>query len=81
MTALRKWREKAGQTQFVVARKSRVPRMRLSLAESGQLRLRPEEEAAIRSAICDGIEEQVAHLRKLLMGAQATAPVVTTTQA
>lgn len=66
MKALRSLREKAGLTQFVVARKSGVPRMRLSLAESGQLRLRPEEDAAIRKAIREGIERQAAQLRKLL---------------
>ena len=41
--------------------------MRLSLAQKcGQLRLRPEEEAAVRGAIREGIEQQAAHLLKLL---------------
>jgi transcriptional regulator with XRE-family HTH domain len=66
MKALKKLREKAGQTQFVVARKSGVTRMRLSLAESGQLRLTPEEESAVREAIRQGIEERTAQLQHLL---------------
>jgi transcriptional regulator with XRE-family HTH domain len=64
--ALRRLREKAGLTQYVVARKSGVTRMRLSLAESGQLRLSPAEEAAVREAIRQGIEEQAVRLQHLL---------------
>jgi len=71
MKALRRLREKAGLTQFTVARKSGVTRMRLSLAESGQLRLTKEEEAAVREAIHQGIEEHAARLRHLLVGKQA----------
>lgn len=66
MTTLRTLRERAGLTQFVVARKSGVTRMRLSLAECGQLRLRPEEEAAVRKAIREGVEEEAARLQRLL---------------
>ena len=55
--------------------------MRLSLAESGHLRLRPEEEEAVREAIRQGIEQQAEHLRKLLAGAQTKAPMVATAQA
>jgi transcriptional regulator with XRE-family HTH domain len=71
MKALRKLREQAGLTQFVVARKAGVPRMRLSLAECGQLRLSREEEAAVREAICNGIRQQAAQLHQLLSGKQA----------
>jgi len=70
MKALRRLRERAGLTQFTVARKSGVPRMRLSLAECGQLRLRPEEEAAVREAIREGLEQQAAQLRRLLASSQ-----------
>ena len=73
MKELRKLRKKAGLTQFTVARKSGVTRMRLSLAESGQLRLRPEEEAAVREAIRQGIEQQATRLRHLLSGQQKIA--------
>ncbi|PYT58127.1 MAG: hypothetical protein DMG35_18740 [Acidobacteria bacterium] len=80
MTALRKLRERAGLTQFTVAKKSSVPRMRLSLAESGQLRLRPEEEAAVREAIRKGLEQHAAQLRRLLASKQGK-PEVATAQA
>jgi transcriptional regulator with XRE-family HTH domain len=70
MKVLRKLRESAGLTQFAVARKSGVSRMRLSLAESGQLRLSPEEELAVREAIREGIEKQAAQLQHLLARAQ-----------
>jgi transcriptional regulator with XRE-family HTH domain len=73
MKALRRLREKAGLTQFTVALKSGVPRMRLSLAESGQLRLRPDEEDALRRAILEGIEQQATQLRQLLSGKLAKA--------
>jgi hypothetical protein len=66
MTSIKKERERSRLTQFFVASRSGVPRMRLSLAECGQLRLRPEEEAAVRGAIREGIEQQAAHLLKLL---------------
>jgi hypothetical protein len=54
--------------------------MRLSLAESGQLRLRPEEEAAVREAIREGLEQHAAQLRRLLASKQAR-PEVATAQA
>lgn len=76
MKTLRALRERAGLTQFTVARKSGVPRMRLSLAECGQLRLRPEEEAAVRRAIREGIEERAARLQHLLSGKQVKADLV-----
>ncbi len=63
---LRNFRERAGLTQFTVAQKSGVSRMRLSLAENGQLRLTPKEEAAVRDAIHQAIEEQAARLQRLL---------------
>jgi len=66
MKTLRRLRERAGLTQFVVARKSGVTRMRLSLAECGQLRLRASEETAVRDAIRQGIEEKAERLKHLL---------------
>jgi len=51
--------------------------MRLSLAESGQVRLTAEEEAAVREAIRQGIEEHAARLRHLLVGKQTKQAKVT----
>jgi transcriptional regulator with XRE-family HTH domain len=77
MTKLRKLRELAGLTQFTVAKKSRVPRMRLSLAECGQLRLSADEEAAVREAIREGLEQHAAQLQRLLVSKQAKHEVAT----
>jgi transcriptional regulator with XRE-family HTH domain len=74
MRALRNLRVEAGLTQFVVAGKSGVTRTRLSLAESGQLRLSSEEEAVVRGAIHDGIEEKAVRLRNLLSSGQNKTP-------
>ena len=76
MKALRRLRERASLTQFFVARKSGVTRMRLSLAESGQLRLTRGEETAVRDAIRQGIQEQTARLQHLLSGKE-TKPTAT----
>lgn len=43
-------------SQFLAANKSGVSRMRLSLAETGQLKLRPEEEFAIREVLRHAID-------------------------
>lgn len=77
MKTLRALRERARLTQFTVARKSGVSRMRLSLAECGRLRLRPEEEEAVRQAIREGIEEQTARLQHLLTCKQSKPAEVT----
>jgi hypothetical protein len=54
--------------------------MRLSLAESGQLRLRPEEEVAVRAAIREGVEQHAAQLRRLLASRQTKTPEIATAQ-
>jgi transcriptional regulator with XRE-family HTH domain len=73
MTALRKRRERSGLTQYVVSRRAGVSRMRLSLAECGQLHLRPEEEAAVRRVIREGIEKHATQLQRVLASAESAA--------
>lgn len=51
MTDLRKTRVVAGISQFAAAKESGIPRMRLSLAETGQLKLQPKEKEALRSVL------------------------------
>lgn len=51
MDNLRKTRQVAGMSQFRAAKESGIPRMRLSLAETGQLQLQPAEKAALRSVL------------------------------
>jgi transcriptional regulator with XRE-family HTH domain len=70
MTALRKRRERSGLTQYVVSRRAGVSRMRLSLAECGQLHLLPEEEAAVCRVIREAIEKHTAQLQRILLKVQ-----------
>lgn len=48
-------RKKSGMSQFLCAQRSGIPRMRLSLAETGQIALSPKEEAALRQALTEYI--------------------------
>jgi transcriptional regulator with XRE-family HTH domain len=73
MTTLRKLRDEAGVTQYTVARKSGVPRVRLSLAECGELRLTRAEEVAIREAIRQEIERRAAQLQRLVKSTEVAA--------
>ena len=50
-------RKKSGMSQFLWAKRSRISRMRLSLAETGQIALSPAEEATLRQAL----SEYIAH--------------------
>lgn len=63
---IRRWREVAGLSQWSAARRSGIPRMRLSLAESGQLSLKPEEEVVLRRVLCEAIEAQQVQMEKAL---------------
>jgi len=51
MANLLERRKKSGMSQFLCAQRSGISRMRLSLAETGQIRLSPEEEAALRQVL------------------------------
>ena len=53
-------------SQFTAARKSGIPRMRLSLAECGQLDLSLDEEAALREVLREAIEQRTTVLRNVL---------------
>jgi transcriptional regulator with XRE-family HTH domain len=59
-------RELAGISQFTVARKAGIPRMRLSLAECGEIELQPEEKAAVRQVLRRAIEQRTAALQDAL---------------
>jgi len=64
-------RELSGLSQFTVARKSGVPRVRLSLAETGQLRLSVEEEERIRTVLLRAIEARALQLQAALAESRA----------
>jgi transcriptional regulator with XRE-family HTH domain len=63
---LRDAREVAGISQFALAQRSGIPRMRLSLAECGEIQLRPAEIDAIRSVVRAEIEQRTAKLTNAL---------------
>ena len=55
MTNLVGHRKKSGMSQFLCAQRSGISRMRLSLAETGQIRLSSEEEAVVRQVVSEYI--------------------------
>lgn len=64
-------RELSGLTQYTLARKSGISRVRLSLAETGQLALNPEEEARIRAVLLPVIGERSHQLQMVLADSRA----------
>lgn len=58
-------RKKSGMSQFLCAQQSGVSRMRLSLAETGQVVLTTAEEAAVRRALSDYISGRVREIELL----------------
>jgi predicted transcriptional regulator len=48
---IRQMRELVGLSQIALSHRAQVSRMRLQLAEAGELQLRPEELLALRKAI------------------------------
>jgi hypothetical protein len=62
---LRTAREMVGLSQFAAARLARIPRMRLSLAECGEIHLSREEEIGLRRTIMREIEKRAAILAQL----------------
>ena len=75
MEDLRSLRTIAGISQFTCARKSGVPRVRISLFESGQLDLSPAEQERIRIALYRVIEARVLQLQTLLADWRAEAGI------
>jgi transcriptional regulator with XRE-family HTH domain len=67
MTTWIKRRKKSGMSQFLCAQSSGVSRMRLSLAETGQVKLTPDEESAVYRALNGFISERALEIRQLLL--------------
>jgi hypothetical protein len=61
----------AGVSQFTCARKARVPRVRISLFESGQLELTSEERTRIRAVLLRVIEARALQLQMVLADCRA----------
>jgi len=63
---LKTFRCEIGLTQITLARLSHVSRMRIQLAESGNLELREEEIEAIRRILNARVRDRTARLQSLL---------------
>jgi transcriptional regulator with XRE-family HTH domain len=64
---LKQLRRMAGLTQFELSQRcNTVSRMRLSLAECGQLKLRPEEECTIRELLLELMASRAAQIKRVL---------------
>lgn len=59
-------RKKIGMSQFLCAQRTGISRMRLSLAETGQVVLTPEEEAVVRRVLSDYITMKSKEITALL---------------
>jgi hypothetical protein len=59
-------RRKSGMSQFLRAKNSGIPRMRLLLAETGQIALSAEEEAAVRQVLTDYIAQKSQEIALLM---------------
>ena len=70
---LRATRKIARLSQFSLAQRSRVPRMRLNLAECGVIELQPIELEAIRAVLRAEIEQRASKLRDTLSDLLAAA--------
>lgn len=69
MKTLRKMREVSGLSQIALARRAGVSRMRLQLAESGEILLRPEEVEALNRTLRGVIENRAVILKNALAAA------------
>jgi transcriptional regulator with XRE-family HTH domain len=66
LKSLREIREAAGLSQFALAHRAGISRMRLQLAESEHVTLRSEEIEALNRALRGAIERRVAILQGAL---------------
>lgn len=70
---LRELRRMADLTQWELAQRCGVSRMRLSLAECSQVELRPDETTVIRKVLLDHIESRAAQLMTALSARESLA--------
>jgi transcriptional regulator with XRE-family HTH domain len=72
MTHLQERRKRSGMSQFLLAQRSGVPRMRISLAETGQIALTEEEESAVLVALNEYISRKAREIA--LLSEETRAP-------
>ncbi len=70
---LKELRRMADLTQFELAQQCGVSRMRLSLAECGQLQLNPDEGCAVRKVLLGVIESRAAQIKRVLSSREPVA--------
>jgi DNA-binding XRE family transcriptional regulator len=70
---LKELRKMAGLTQWELAQRCGVSRMRLSLAECEQVDVHPEEETSVRGVLLEVIKNRAAQLRGVLSGSESLA--------
>jgi transcriptional regulator with XRE-family HTH domain len=68
MDEVKNKRELVGLSQIALARRAGISRMRLQLAEAGELTLRPEEAEALNRSLREAIECRASTLRSALVG-------------
>ena len=73
MTDFQQRRKKAGMSQFLLARWSGISRMRLSLAETGQVALTDHEEVTVRRSLNEYIELKSREIALLCQESRASA--------
>jgi DNA-binding XRE family transcriptional regulator len=73
---LKQLRKMAALTQFELAQRCGVSRMKLSLAECGYVDLYPEEVLGVHRALLEAIKNRDAQLRGVLSGNSNGASVV-----
>ena len=73
MTNLFERRRKIGITQFVCAQRAGISRMKLSLAETGQLTLSDEEQKALNRALTEYLAAKAMEIAQLSKEQQAVA--------
>jgi len=70
---LKELRRMADLTQFQLAQRCGVSRMRLSLAECEQLGLRPDEDHDVRKVLLEVIQSRAAQLNGVVSSREAVA--------
>ena len=70
---IRELRRMAGLTQWQLAQRCGVSRMRVSLAECGQVELRQDEESAVRALLLEAIKTCASKIRSVLSDGRSVA--------
>lgn len=67
MEQLRTMRQASGLSQIALARRAHVSRMRLQLAEAGEITLRPSEVEAVKQTLREALKDRADALHSALV--------------